>query len=897
MNLLSSLHKLCPDCFPRALPVVCLLVGCVLAGGFARAADKADGPVRVSVVGRFYDPNQPENAPFLLRMMQEDPNLKIDKWSGLSLPGGGRATIIMSIAGRTSPDIMDSFFHVIRNDIDQGFLYPLNEWIGDDLDGDGEVSVAEAKWKGWKDVPELWRKVATKDGKIYGLPQPGEATMGVLFRTDLVRNAGLDPNHPPSTWEEFYRWCMLLSDPGRPVPGRIYNQGQKAIAMVPFGFTWLPWVQSAGGEPIIQVRTDPRTGKVYNFSLEEKKFILPDGTDLSKVKPEFRANFDSPEAIKATDFYHRLRWGKWIVDPETGDPLSVDGAAATAGVVTVGGRKVRFGPADVQHGVSRSHLGSRDTDPLQLLGRGEVAMLTWFVTNLISTGSQSGLNPDLLSWFPFPASSTDTAPVVQLQRHYAAMPVNVGLRPKAERDKVWKVMTGITNTQARDEEARKMVAFGLARFVYPKMLEHLGYEDYIRSIPVALLDVYDRMDSGEVKSFTEPYQGFWTTMDGAINREVLGIVISQSGENFDYRTALHEVNRKANSGVMFARSRAELDEHRGTARIVFAIIAILFVGMSVMIVRSMFHRRPKEAAVSGMVDNPYLPWLLLLPALVLIGLWGYYPLVRGLVMAFQNFRVAGASSFVGLDNFITLALDRSFWASMGTTVYYVTLTMTISFTAPIVLAIMLSEVPRGKILYRTLFFLPQVTSGLVIALLWKLMFDPRPNGIFNQMISIFNYIPGVHLQPQVWLEDPKLAMLCVILPGAWASAGMASLIYLAALKSVPEDTYEACEIDGGGILVKLRHITLPVLLPLIIINFLGAFIATFQNMGNIFLLTFGGPGETTMVVSMKIWIEAYNNLRFSIATSMAWIVGACLISFTFLQMQLLKRVEFRRAKD
>ena len=897
MNLLSSLHKLCPDRFVRASHVVCLLAGCVLAGSLARAADKAGGPVRVSVVNRFYDPNQPENTPFLLRMMQEDPNLKIDKWSGLSLPGGGRATIIMSIAGRTSPDIMDSFFHVIRNDIEQGFLYPLNEWIGDDLDGDGEISVAEAKWPGWKDVPELWRKVATKDGKVYGLPQPGLSTMGVLFRTDLVRNAGLDPNHPPATWDEFYRWCMILSDPGRPVPGRIYNQGQKALAMVPHGFTWLPWVQSAGGEPIIQVRTDPRTGQVHSFPLEAKSFLLPDGTDLAKIKPEFRANFDSPEALKATDFYHRLRWGKWIVDPETGDPVNLDDAAEAAGVVSVGSRQVRFVPDAVQHGIARAHLGSRDTDPLQLLGRGEVAMLTWFAADLQSVGNQSGLNPDLLSWFPFPASSSETSPVVQLQRHYAAMAVNVGLRPKAERDKVWKVMTGITNTQARDDAARKMVAFGLARFVNPKMLEHLGYEDYIRSIPQALRDVYSRIDSGEVKSFTEPYQGFWTTMDGAINREVLGIVLSQSGENFDYRTALHEVNRKANSGVMFARSRAELDEHRGAARIVFTIIAILFAGMSFLIVRSLFQRRAKEAAVSGMVDNPYLPWLLLLPALILIGLWGYYPLVRGLIMAFQNFRVAGESVFVGLDNFITLALDRSFWASMGTTVYYVTLTMGISFTAPIILAIMLSEVPRGKILYRTLFFLPQVTSGLVIALLWKLMFDPRPNGIFNQMISIFNYIPGVSIHPQAWLEDPKLAMLCVILPGAWASAGMASLIYLAALKSVPEDTYEACEIDGGGILVKLRHITLPVLLPLIIINFLGAFIATFQNMGNIFLLTFGGPGETTMVVSMKIWIEAYNNLRFSIATSMAWIVGACLISFTFLQMQLLKRVEFRRAKD
>ena len=140
-------------------------------------------------------------------------------------------------------------------------------------------------------------------------------------------------------------------------------------------------------------------------------------------------------------------------------------------------------------------------------------------------------------------------------------------------------------------------------------------------------------------------------------------------------------------------------------------------------------------------------------------------------------------------------------------------------------------------------------------------------------------------------------MLCVVLPSAWASMGINSLLYLAALKSVPEETYEACEIDAGGIWAKLRHVTLPMLLPLILINFVGAFIATFHNMGNIFLLTFGGPGESTMVVGMRIWIEAYNNLRFSTATSMAWILGACLIGFTFLKLQILKRVEFRKSAD
>ena len=112
---------------------------------------------------------------------------------------------------------------------------------------------------------------------------------------------------------------------------------------------------------------------------------------------------------------------------------------------------------------------------------------------------------------------------------------------------------------------------------------------------------------------------------------------------------------------------------------------------------------------------------------------------------------------------------------------------------------------------------------------------------------------------------------------------------------MPEEIYEAADVDGAGMFSKLRRITLPTLLPLIIINFVGTFVATFQNMGNIFLLTFGGPGESTMVVGMRIWIEAYNNLRFSLATSMAWVLGAVLIAFTYFQIRFLRRVEFKKA--
>jgi multiple sugar transport system permease protein len=169
------------------------------------------------------------------------------------------------------------------------------------------------------------------------------------------------------------------------------------------------------------------------------------------------------------------------------------------------------------------------------------------------------------------------------------------------------------------------------------------------------------------------------------------------------------------------------------------------------------------------------------------------------------------------------------------------------------------------------------------------MFDPTENGILNQILAFFG------VARHSWLLDPAWAMVCCILPGVWAGAGISSLIYIAALGSLPQEYYEAAAIDGAGIFARLRHVTLPQLAPLMVINFVGAFIAAFQGMGSIFLLTFGGPGDATEVLSLAIWKEAYNNLRFSTATTMAWFLGTALVGFTYLQIRFLRKVEFRRA--
>ncbi len=135
-------------------------------------------------------------------------------------------------------------------------------------------------------------------------------------------------------------------------------------------------------------------------------------------------------------------------------------------------------------------------------------------------------------------------------------------------------------------------------------------------------------------------------------------------------------------------------------------------------------------------------------------------------------------------------------------------------------------------------------------------------------------------------------MLCIVLPGIWAGAGPGSIIYLAALKTVPDEMYEAAEIDGASVWQKIFKVTLPYLKPLILINFLGAFIGSFQATQNIFVMTMGGPEMSTHTLSLEIFFNAFIYLKFGYATAMAWVMGAMLVGFTLYQLRIFQRVQF-----
>jgi multiple sugar transport system permease protein len=921
----SSSFLLPPSSFLRRTLAVLLLIA-------VSRATAAPEPTAVTFL-QGYDPDLPESPVTrqILALARAEPRLNPQKWGGLTLPGaGGRAPFMLSLAGGTAPDIYFCWFHIIRHDIEQGFCHPLNEWLGEDTDGDGQLSDAEARWPGWRQVPPLWRQVATRDGKVYGLPMAGIWYYGIVYRKDLVRQAGVDPEYIPATWDEFFRWCQRLTFPGKQVAGAKVQRGQRAFGLENRPWSWLPWMQAAGGSPIVSVRVSPTTGRSTRFAMEETRFLAPDtGEDLSEAEAVWQANFDSPEAIAAAAFTHRLAWAPWLRDPQSGEPVDLTPADLAAGRVTLAsGREIAFAESDVIRGVARA-LPRLTQDLPQLFAQGEVVALFSGAELVEQLTRDLNLPPDMVGIMPFPAARPDLKPVFQAHKHFYSMTESVGRRPKAERDLVWRCIEQLASEAVNDETVKQKVLEGHARWCTPADLERLGFTEYLDEVPPGIRRNYERIAGGEILARTEPFAGFWQAVSDLIDRRLLGVLLADTGERFDYAAALRHINDDANRGLMFRAPEAVLARQRPLARVLFgiaAITALVCCGLA-------FRRKPGAATATPplhvqrldertLVPPPQKnhtffaslrlcvselksrllppssfllspsslsPWLMLAPALLSIAVWSYYPLIRGAVMAFQEYRIVGETAWAGLDNFILVATDKGFWAAWARTFHYVGLTLLLGFLAPVLLALMLAEIPRGKIFFRTLYFLPHLTSALVIALLWKLMYDPTENGMLNQLLGFFG------VARQTWLQDPSLAMLCCILPGVWAGAGMASLIYVAALQALPPDYYEAAAIDGAGILSRFRHITYPQLLPLMVINFVGAFIAAFQGMGSIFLLTFGGPGDATNVLSLAIWKEAYNNLRFSTATTMAWFLGVALIGFTYLQIRILRKVEFRRA--
>ncbi|SCF95385.1 carbohydrate ABC transporter permease [Streptomyces sp. Ncost-T10-10d] len=274
----------------------------------------------------------------------------------------------------------------------------------------------------------------------------------------------------------------------------------------------------------------------------------------------------------------------------------------------------------------------------------------------------------------------------------------------------------------------------------------------------------------------------------------------------------------------------------------------------------------------------FTAWLFLVPALLVFGLFAWWPIVRSLLLSFQKTNLVEPAVWVGLDNFRTLFDDPLLGTAVVNTLFFVVLGLLIGFPAPLILAAIMSTVRRGAGVYRFLVYLPVVIPPVVAILLWKWFYDPG-SGLFN------NVLGKVGLGPYSWLESSDSAMLSLVLEATWAGMGGAVLIYLAAMVGIPGELYEAAEMDGAGIWRRIWHVMLPQLRSVIGLLLLVQLINTVQVFTEPYVFTGGGPENSTLTVLLLIFRYAFQDGEYGQAAALSFlmVLALALLSAVYLR--------------
>ena len=261
--------------------------------------------------------------------------------------------------------------------------------------------------------------------------------------------------------------------------------------------------------------------------------------------------------------------------------------------------------------------------------------------------------------------------------------------------------------------------------------------------------------------------------------------------------------------------------------------------------------RPRRTPLTWVRGGGLSSLLFLLPMLLIFGIFSWWPIVRSVVMSFQHTNLVSAPTWVGWDNFVQVVNDPLFWTAVGNTAWFAFLALLLGYPIPLIAAVLMSEVKRGKGLYSALAYLPVVIPPVVAVLLWKFFYSADPSGVFNTALGWFG------IPPQPWIQSAVQAMPSLVIEATWAAAGGTIIIYLAALTSVSPDLYDAAEVDGASIWGKIWHVTMPQLRGILFITLILQIIATAQVFLQPFLFTGGGPVNSTTTILLLIYQYAF----------------------------------------
>ncbi|MEU8196641.1 sugar ABC transporter permease [Microbispora amethystogenes] len=268
-------------------------------------------------------------------------------------------------------------------------------------------------------------------------------------------------------------------------------------------------------------------------------------------------------------------------------------------------------------------------------------------------------------------------------------------------------------------------------------------------------------------------------------------------------------------------------------------------------------------------------------ALICFAFFSWYPMIREVFLSFQKNNFVSDPVWVGFDNFRAVFADSAFWPAWRNTAVFTLLALVIGYLVPFAAAIVLNELRHARAYLRFVVYLPVMLPPAVSVLLFKWFYDPGA-GLFNQILGFFG------VPPLSWLDSSGTALVSLVIVSTWMNLGSGTLIYLAALQTIPGELYEAAELDGAGILRRLWHVTIPQTRLILLVMLLLQVIATMQVFIEPFMLTGGGPENATVTVAYLMYQYAFNFGNFGGGGALGLMLMIVLMVFSVVYLRVAR---------
>ncbi len=271
-----------------------------------------------------------------------------------------------------------------------------------------------------------------------------------------------------------------------------------------------------------------------------------------------------------------------------------------------------------------------------------------------------------------------------------------------------------------------------------------------------------------------------------------------------------------------------------------------------------------------------LPWIIGFFVLQL------YPFIASFVYSFTNYNLGGKMDFIGLDNYVQiLTKDSEFWNSLKVTLIFVIVSVPGKLAFALFIAILLNQKVRCVNIFRTVYYLPSIFgSSVAISIVWRMLF--QTDGIVNSLLA------KLSISPIPWLGEPLIALLTLCLLSAW-QFGSSMVIFLAGLKQIPAELYDAAKVDGASAVRIFFTITVPMLTPMVFFNIIMQMINAFQEFTSAFVITDGGPLQGTYLYGLKLYNEAFRYFKIGYSSALSWILFTVIMVFTLILFRSSRR--------